>query len=39
LQDVALSLRNEKLDIANKLDDLVGTKQTEYMKEIGTIEI
>jgi hypothetical protein len=39
LQDVALSLSNEKLDIANKLDDLVGTKQAEYMKEIGTIEI
>jgi hypothetical protein len=39
LQDVTLSFRNEKLDIANKLDHLVGTKQAEYMKDIGKIEI
>ena len=35
MQDAALSFRKEKLEIATKLDDLVGKKQAETMKEIG----
>ena len=38
LRDAALSYRKEKLEIADKLDDLVGKKQAESMKEMGTFK-